>query len=153
MAEELKDRKDVPEELTWDLSRIYATEEDMFADAEKAKQLSEEIAEEYQGKLDTPERIEECVSKYRTVRELMTLVGNYCDLAVSVDYYDNHNQKRMGRISRLGAEINSRLSFVSSEITQQSEEVIQAAIEISEHNKGYLKDILREKPHKLHPEA
>ena len=34
MAEELKDRKDVPEELTWDLSRIYATEEDMFADAE-----------------------------------------------------------------------------------------------------------------------
>ena len=61
MAEELKDRKDVPEELTWDLSRIYATEADMFADAEKAKQLSEEIAESYQGKLDTPERIEECV--------------------------------------------------------------------------------------------
>lgn len=153
MAEELKDRKDVPEELTWDLSRIYATEADMFADAEKAKQLSEEIAEGYQGKLDTPERIEECVSKYRTVRELMTLVGNYCDLALSVDYYDNHNQERMGRISRLGAEINSRLSFVSSEITQQPEEVIQAAIELSEHNKGYLKEILREKAHKLHPEA
>ena len=35
MAEELKDRKDVPRELTWDLSKIYATQEDMLRDADK----------------------------------------------------------------------------------------------------------------------
>ena len=32
---ELKSRKDVPVELTWDLSSIYVTEEEMSADMEK----------------------------------------------------------------------------------------------------------------------
>ncbi len=32
MAEELKDRKDVPEELTWNLANLYETREDMLRD-------------------------------------------------------------------------------------------------------------------------
>lgn len=34
---ELKSRGDIPTELTWDLSSIYATEEEMYADVEKLK--------------------------------------------------------------------------------------------------------------------
>lgn len=49
MAEELKSRKEIPEELTWDLSRIYATEADMLRDAEKMEQLTREIVEKYKG--------------------------------------------------------------------------------------------------------
>ncbi|MCM1214381.1 MAG: oligoendopeptidase F [Lachnospiraceae bacterium] len=153
MAEELKGRKEVPEELTWDLSRIYATEADMLRDAEKMEQLTREIVEKYKGHLDTPERIEDCVTAYRQVHELMTLTGSYCDLAVSVDYYDDHNQERNGRISRLAAKLRSSLSFIRSEIMEQDEEVIQKAIAISSGNRHFLQDILRDKPHRLHPEA
>ncbi|MCM1191594.1 MAG: oligoendopeptidase F [Butyrivibrio sp.] len=153
MAEELKDRKDIPEELTWDLTQIYAAEEDMLRDVEEVKRLVKYIEETYRGKLDTPERIEACVTQYRRVEELMTLVGNYCNLAVEVDYYDNCNQQRMGKISRLGDEFNSRLSFVRSEIMEQPDEIIKGAIEISRGNKYYLQDILRDKAHRLHPEA
>ena len=153
MAEELKDRKDVPEELTWDLSQIYASEEDMFRDAEEVKRLAKHIEETYKGKLDTPERIEACVTEYRRLEELMTLVGNYCNLAVEVDYYDNYNQQRMGKISRMGDEINSSLSFVRSELMEQPDEIIRSAIEISGGNKYYLQDVLRDKAHRLHPEA
>lgn len=153
MAEELKDRKDVPAELTWDLSRIYATEEDMFRDAEEMKALTKQIVEKYKGNLNTPENIEACVTEYRRVYELMTLTGNYCDLAASVDYYDNYNQERLGRISRLTSELQSDLSFIRSEIMEQDEKMIQEAIEISNGNKYFLKDILRDKAHRLHPEA
>ncbi|MCM1057353.1 MAG: oligoendopeptidase F [Firmicutes bacterium] len=153
MAEELKDRKDIPKELTWDLTQIYAAEEDMLRDVEEVKRLAKHMEETYRGKLDTPERIEACVTEYRRVEELMTLVGNYCNLAVEVDYYDNYNQQRMGKISRLGDEINSRLSFVRSEIMEQPDEIIRETIEISRGNKYYLQDILRDKPHRLHPEA
>lgn len=73
MAEELKSRKEIPEELTWDLSHIYATEEDMSRDAERMEQLAQEIVEKYKGHLDTPEQIEACVTAYRQVYELMTL--------------------------------------------------------------------------------
>lgn len=153
MAEELKDRKDIPEELTWDLSQIYASEEDMFRNVEEVKRLAKHIEETYKGKLDTPERIEACVTEYRRLEELMTLVGNYCDLAVEVDYYDNYNQQRMGKIGRMRDELNSRLSFVRSEIMEQPDETIRSAITISSGNKYYLQDVLRDKAHRLHPEA
>ena len=153
MAEDLKSRKDVPKELTWDLSLIYATEENMLRDAEKMEQLAGEIVEKYKGHLDGPEQIEACVTAYRQVYELMTLTGSYCDLAVSVDYYDNYNQERNGKIGRLIAKLQSSLSFVRSEIMEQSEEVIQKAISISDGNKNFLQNILRDKAHRLHPEA
>lgn len=153
MAEELKSRKEIPEELTWDLSRIYATEADMLRDAEKMEQLTREIVEKYKGQLHTPEQIETCVTAYRQVYELMTLTGSYCDLAVSVDYTDNDNQERNGRISRLIAKLQSSLSFIRSEIMEQEEEVIQKAIAISDGNKYFLQNVLRDKVHRLHPEA
>lgn len=153
MAEELKYRKDVPVELTWDLSKIYATEEDMLRDVEEMKALAKRIVDKYKGNLNTPENIGACVTEYRRVYELMTLTGNYCDLAVSVDYYDNYNQERQGRISRLSSELQSDLSFIKSEIMEQNEKIIQDAIEISDGNKYFLKDILRDKAHRLHPEA
>ena len=153
MAEELKSRKEIPEELTWDLSHIYASEEDMLRDAEKMEKLAQEIVEKYKGHLDTPEQIEACVTAYRQFYELMTLTGSYCDLAVSVDYYDNHNQERNGRISRLIAKLQSSLSFIRSEIMEQEETVIQQAIAISDGNKYFLQNVLRDKAHRLHPEA
>ncbi len=153
MAEELKSRKEIPEELTWDLSHIYATEEDMSREAERMEQLAQEIVEKYKGHLDTPEQIEACVTAYRQVYELMTLTGSYCDLAVSVDYYDNYNQERNGKISRLTAKLQSLLSFVRSEIMEQEEEVIKKAIAVSDGNKHFLQNVLRDKAHRLHPEA
>ncbi|MDE7184681.1 MAG: oligoendopeptidase F, partial [Lachnospiraceae bacterium] len=86
MKEQLKSRKDIPIELTWDLSSIYATEEAMYQDAEKVKTLCDHIVKNYKGKLDTPQIINACLDDLREVNRLLILVGYYCDLAVSVDY-------------------------------------------------------------------
>lgn len=153
MAEELKNRCDVPEALTWDLTRLYATEEEMYRDADRMKEMAEHIAGTWKGKLNTPEAVAACLAEYRAFTEVMTLVENYCDLAVSVDYYDSHNQERMGKIARLISELQSSLSFVRSELMEQEEEVLTAAMKSDSGSRGYLKDVLREKEHRLHPEA
>ena len=153
MAEELKSRKDVPTELTWDLSQIYASEADMLRDAEEMKELAGRIEETYRGKLEDPERIAACLGEYRRLKELMGLVINYCSLAMEVDYYDEYNQQRMGKMSRLGDELGSCLSFIRSELMEQPEEIIRKAMEIDGGNRCYLQDILRDKAHRLHPEA
>ncbi len=150
---ELKSRKDVPVELTWDLSSIYATEEEMSADMEKMKALAERMAADYKGKLCTPQAINACLDDQRELTRLMTLIGNYCDLAVSVDYYDTYNQERNEKAGRLFAEIDSSLSFIDSEIIAQDEAVLREAIETATANKHYLENILRSKPHQLHPET
>ncbi len=153
MAKELLARKDVPVEQTWDLSLIYPNEDAMYADAEKMKELSRHIAETYKGHLDTPENIVNCLKDYEELQKIEILVLHYTDLAASVDYYDNYIQERNGKMGRLLSEVSSELSFIESEITQQDEAVLEAAVEKAEGSKLYLKDILRGKPYQLHPEA
>lgn len=146
-------RKDVPVELTWDLSSIYKTEADMLQDAEKMMALCTHIEETYKGKLNTPENINACLDDYREVYRLATLTGNYCDLAVSVDYYDSYNQERNAKMNRQISDVFSRLSFVDSEIVEQDEAVLNQAISLATANKLYLQDILRGKPYLLSPET
>ena len=150
---ELKARKDVPVELTWDLSLIYETEEAMLADADRLKELCAHIETTYKGKLNTPETINACLDEYREVYRLVVLTGNYCDLAASVDYYDSYNQERNEKMNRLTSDVFSRLSFIESEISEQSVETLKATIELASANRLYLQDILRNTPHLLHPET
>lgn len=153
MNQDLKSRKDIPVELTWDLSLIYASEDEMRQDAEKVKHICERMVKEYKGKLDTAVRINACLDDFREVDRLLTLVVHYCDLAVSVDYYDTHNQERNEEIGSMTAEILSRLSFIDNEIAEQDDAVIQEAMALSAENKHYLQNILRTKPHLLHPDT
>lgn len=150
MADKVIYRKDVPEKLTWDLSLIYGTEEEMYRDARRMEELGSRIAEAYRGRLDTPENIRACLTAYREVCELWTLVGNYCDLAVSVDYYDTHNQERYGKIQRRISVLMSSLSFIDSEIMDQEETVIEKAMAMDGSVRGYLQNLLQWKAHRLH---
>ncbi len=153
MAKDLLSRKDVPVEETWDLSLIYPTEDAFKKDLEELQTTCDEIVRDYQGKLDTPEHIVECLEKYERVYELMTLLVNYTDLAVSVDYYDQANMQRNDRTRNIIRDIEGSLSFIDSEIIEQSEEVLKLALAQAGSCKGYIKELLRKKPHQMHPEA
>ena len=153
MAEELLFRKDVKKELTWDLSLIYKDEEELLADADRMEKLTAQVAQEYKGNLDSAERINACLDMYREIEGIITLVGNYCELATSVDYYDTHNMELAGKMNRKISECISRLSFIDSELAVQPDSVIQMAVEASKENAGYLKEMLRRKPYLLNSET
>lgn len=153
MSTHLLERKDVDERLTWDLSGIFKTEEDYEEAVKKAKDLADEIEKEFKGHLNTPENINRCLDKYRKLAEILTLAGNYAFLSVAVDQTNTYYLERQSKFRSIAAEIESRLSFIESEIIQQEEEVINKAIEGSKENANYLKEILRKKKHALHPEV
>ena len=146
-------RKDVPVEETWDLSLIYPTEEAFEEAVEQFKALADGICEKYQGKLNTADAIVACLDEYEELEKLAGLIGSYSGLAVEVDYYDGDAMERDRRIRSMNAEIFSRLTFIRSEILEQPEAVLEEAIEKTVKAKGYLKDILRAKPHTLSPET
>ncbi len=146
-------RKDVPVEETWDLSLIYPTEEAFEEAVEQMKALADEICEKYQGKMTDADAIVACLDAYEEVEKLSALVGSYAGLAVEVDYYDGAAMERDRRIRSMEAELFSRLTFIRSEIMEQPEAVIEEAIEKTVKAKGYLRDILRDKPHRLAPET
>ncbi len=146
-------RKDVPIKETWDLSLLYKKEEDLLADTERMKELAAAIEKNYKGKLNTPEAIDACLDAYRELYTLAVLTENYGELAVSVDYYDEHYQDLNDRILRLISQLMSQVSFIRTEICAQDEAVLLRAVEKAGANRGYLEDILRWKPHQLSPET
>ena len=150
---ELARRKDVPEELKWDLSLIYKTEEDFQADLEAAKQLADKIEQAYPGKLNDPDRIVACLTDYEELEKKLGLLSTYTSLAVSVDYYDTANLEKNERISAMYAEIASRMSFIDSEILQADDAVLDQAIDKAAGCRNYLKDLRRRKPYQLTPET
>ena len=125
---ELAKRNEVPIEQTWDLSLIYPTEEAMQADADKAEKLCGQMEADYKGKLNDPDTINRCLDDLREMERLLTLVGNYCGLAVEVDYYNTYNMDRSQRMERLSSRISASLSFIDSEICEVDEAVIREAI-------------------------
>ncbi len=150
---ELMKRKDVPVELTWDLTAIYDDEAKWKTDVEKVRRLSEEIEQNYKGKLTTTEAVHGCLDKFREWEELMILTVQYSSLAASVDYGDAALQERNDTLSRLDAQMASRLSFIDSEIIAQDESLLRQAIAQGGPNQPYLEDLLRQKPYQLQPET
>lgn len=150
---ELPKRKDVPVELTWDLTAIYSDAAAFEADVQQAKALTDRLEREYKGKLTTPENIHACLDIFREVEKLLYLTGSWRDLAASVDYGDPHLQEENERMSRLSSELMSRLSFIESEIIAQPQEVLETAVSQPGPNQGYLKNLLRSRPYRLQPET
>ena len=153
MKKVLKERKDVDPALTWDLSAIYDTEEKFQSAVKEMKELSLKIEKDYKGKLNTAKKINECLDELRKLYQYKDLIYSYVELSVSVDYANNENQDKCSKIINIISDIESRLSFIESEIIQADEEVLDAAINESKENGNYLKDKKREKVHALHPEV
>ncbi|NLK43802.1 MAG: oligoendopeptidase F [Tissierellia bacterium] len=153
MAKVLLERKDVDERFTWDLSGIFKTEEEFEEAVKEAENLANEIEKEYKGKLNKPSTINACLNKVRRLYELMTLTGSYSYLALSVDQTNVDNQTKQMKFSNFSSSIMSKLSFVESEIIEADEKIIKEAMEDSKDNAGFLKDIIRQKEHALHPEV
>ena len=61
MPKELKRREEVKEKLTWDLRGIFESEEKYEKTLGEAKDLAEEIEEEFKENLDSAEKINNCL--------------------------------------------------------------------------------------------
>lgn len=153
MAKVLKERKDVDVALTWDLSAIYKTEEQYNLAVKDMVRLSYDIERDYKGRLNSAEVINKCLDELKKVYQLMDLTASYASLSVSTDQTNTGNQTRYMKLMNVLSDIQSKLSFVESEIIEAKVEVLEQAINESHENSHHLRDILRSKEHALHPEV
>ncbi len=150
---QLPKRSEVPVELTWDLSHLYATVEDLQADRAVVRKMCSRIVEAYRGKLDSPERINACLDEWQALMEKVDHIANYCNLSVSVDYTDTKAQELQAAVRSELAGIMSGLSFIESELSGAEDSLLEEAIAVATANRHYLEEIRRGKPHRLNPET
>ncbi len=153
MAETLKKRSEIPEELKWDTSRIYKTTDELKAGLEAFKQLTAEIEKNYRGNLKDEKSINDCLAKYNEWSIMADHLYNYVSLNVSVDYTNSEAKKQEAVVMSEFAKANSALAFIDSELADAPKALIDEAIKTATVGKCHLKDIEREKPHRLTPET
>ena len=153
MKTAIKERKDVDNSLTWDLSLLYQTEKQYNEAIIDLEELTLEIEKNYKEKLNSARMINECLDKMRMVMENENLLETYASLAVSTDQTNIENQARYMKFINIASNLQSKLSFVTSEINEADEKIIDEVIEESKENSNYLSELKRLKKHLLHPEV
>ena len=150
---QLLSRKDVPLEETWELSMIFAKEQDMWEELERTKAAVETFTKTYSGKLGSAGMIVRCLDELEGIYRSMDRVGSYASLALEADYTDNALRAREAKVSDALTRLSSELTFVDSEILAAPAEALEAAIAEAKGSRVYLQDLLALKAHRLSPET
>jgi len=152
-TENMKKRSEVKESLKWDLTRIFADEEEFNKTVKQIKNKSSHIVEKYRGKLDNPEVVLNCLQDYENLMIAGYHVYTYAHLSASVDETDQKRQERLNNIKMLFSQISSSTSFIESEIMELDNNLIEKTAEQTEDYKVYLQDLIRKKEYRLDPEV
>ncbi len=148
-------RKDVPEEETWDLDKIYSSIEEWETAFEEIKTLVPKV-QSFKGKLG-----ESSQTLYRALQEEDELTKRFSKLMVYAhmkadeDTANPTYQALKDRGSQLAAMVGAQLSFIVPEILSIDEAKLKSFIEENKELQLYrhlLEDLNRERPHILDEE-
>jgi oligoendopeptidase F len=143
-------RSQVPEELTWDLSPLYASAEAWEADFAQLDAVAAPVLA-MQGKLDSAEAVARLFEAETALDRLLERLHTYAHLRHDEDTAQDGPQAREARIRARYAEIAAECAWITPELLAHPEEEIRAWMEdprLADCRRTLLK-VLRNKPHVL----
>lgn len=142
-------RKEVPESLKWDLTRLYDNDREFLNNLKKTSKKIDKFYKNYKGKLKSEAYLLEALEAYEKILEEISSLTNYSELKLSVDMTDEDAQKISGKYENFASSYLYKLNFFESEIIDLDEKVIKNLIEKNTTYKRYLEKLLEKKAHTL----
>lgn len=146
----LPTRAELDPAFTWNLSALYATEEDYLRDLEAAEAELEQLAP-YQGRLGEDAAVlGEFMERFWALVAKAERLRTYATLPVSVDQGDQQARQRAGRFQAFGGRFMSTTAFVQPELLAVGPERLQALGQADQRVAGlgrYFEMLERERPH------
>lgn len=152
---ELKERKDIPVEYTWDLESMYKSVEEWEKDLAAVLEKAEEI-EKYKGKVG--ESANNLLGALNHMGEVYRKVSNvyaYAHMKLDEDTRISTSQALFDKALAAYVKVQEKTSFITPEILQIDEETMEKfyreeeGLKLYEH---YLNNIFRKKDHVLSAE-
>ncbi len=154
-AAKLPARSEVPVEMTWDLSDIYASKEAWDADVAKMMEMNDRLAT-YAGRLgESAQVLLEALRLYEAMGKIMELVEEYAMMSHDQDVTAPEGQELYGRYQTLIAKYYEQIAFLQPEILAFPEGKLEAFTAQEPDLKYYdvtLREIVRMAPHTLSSE-
>jgi oligoendopeptidase F len=148
------ERSEIPEEYTWDLSKLAASDEEWEKSLAALEERIPEI-ESFKGSLGaSAARLKTFLDYMRDTELLDERIGYYAHLRSAEDVGSSIHQERLARYMNAATRLSAALSFVNPEIQAIPREKMEEFLDdpgLREY-RIMLEKILRFKPHVLSPE-
>jgi oligoendopeptidase F len=144
-------RNEIAESDTWDLTKLYQSEEDYGRDLERLKKEYPGYAS-FKGKASQSARdLLDVLEFDKSIDLLGEKLGHYVSLKASEDSSDSRNLARKAEFSNLGTKIREAASFITPEIQAISDERFTALIAdpVLREWRNSLERLRRYRPHTL----
>ncbi len=148
-AQSLPLRKDVPVELTWDMTSLYPSPVDFYADLDKASQLAQQLSDGSLLNLTDTTSITRLLDVYETFLIIMSKANTYANAQSAVDMTDTKLQVRAGDFESLAAKLDSQTTIVLQTLKQADQDLLKQTIQTSRKYHTFLTDLLQQKPYTL----
>lgn len=153
MVKSLPLRSEVKIEETWNLEDLFKTEEDYNTAIVELEKEVDIFAEKFKGNITDSASVIEAMKGYLAISEKVVPVGTYTSLASSQDQTDDEAQMRSSKFGSTAAKLNSKLSFVNSELSELPVATLDEAMKNSPDFKNFLEKLIQKKEYQLHPEV
>ena len=153
MAEELKVRSEVSEDLKWDLTGIFATEEDFNQAFAAFPEKIADFVSEYKGNLKIAEDVVAALHEYEEVLSLLSHLSQYRSLPTQADITDGEAASAFRSVYSVISQESAKLSFFDSEVLTLSEDELKRVGELEPEFKTWVRKTLKNKKAALAPEV
>lgn len=153
MAEQLKPRSKISNDLKWDLTGIFATEEDFESALQVFPNNVNAFVEQYKGKLTTAEIVIEALHKYEKIIASSRHLHQYVSLPVNTDITDGGAASKFRNIATIISKENAKLSFFDSEVLTLPEAEIDKVSDLEPKFKAWVRKTKNSKRAALAPEV
>lgn len=142
-------RDDVRTEETWDLTRLYKTEDDYNKDLNSLEKLVNEFEKKYLNNLTNSNILLKAIKDYETINKLFTYTQTYQSLHSSVDQTNKENLERSGKYNILSNKLRNKLTFFNTTLLKLEDDILNGVIELDKTYEMFIKDIIIDKKYKL----
>ncbi|WP_312124463.1 oligoendopeptidase F [Lysinibacillus boronitolerans] len=146
-------RKDVAVEETWDLTDLLSNEADFEPTLAQLVEDALSFEQQYKGTITNAQKVIDVLTAFEELQKRFVPIGTYASLNLETDRTNDVAQMRAAKFGTAIGKVSSALSFVRSELLALDEAVLQEAAALSPLYKRYLEELLKQKPHQLHPEV
>jgi oligoendopeptidase F len=149
------DRAEVPDVYKWDLTRLFPDDGTWERSRKQLAARIEELAA-YEGKLDDPRALGECLDRYFELHNAINRLTLYAGLKRDSDLASATFQEMSARGLAVMDELMKKAAFIRSEVLALSDEDLSRAFGEdagAREYQGYIENLRRRRLRVLHPDA
>ena len=145
-------RAEVPENLRWDLTRVFKSDQDWKDEYNKVKSAVQRLSNLKRNFTKSGKDLYDALTKILAVARHLEKVYTYASMASDVDTSDAHYLGYVSQVQSLASQFETNTSFINPGVLSISDEKLQQFKKDEPRLKNYdhwLEQITKKRPHTL----